>query len=208
MSKNQERTPSSIEGALAERIGLERAKRDWSYERLSKELAATGCKVAASSLHKIERGTPRRPISVDELFAFARVFDMDVLALAEPVAVRNRERVERLFARHARDAEEMVELRQEASESTKQLLAAAHEVPKSDLDDIVTDWIENARYTKGRFENEDELKKGLLRFLSGMSPASPFDDAINSNVLRVPNYRYHTDPTSDEVGIRIQEPPR
>jgi transcriptional regulator with XRE-family HTH domain len=206
MSKSQSEPSPTIEGALADRIDLLRTERGWSYERLSKELATLGCRVAASSLHKIERGTPRRPISVNELFALAAVFGMDVLAFAEPATIRNRERVKRLFDRHARDAEDMVKSRQAAHETVEALLAAAQQVDDSDLREIVSHWIQNAALSRGGFEDEDAFEDDLFRFLRHGATPSPFDAAINSDSRRVPGYKYHVMPGGDDdIGIRIQD---
>lgn len=208
MNKSQSEPSPTIEGALADRIGLLRTERGWSYERLSKELATLGCRVAISSLHKIERGTPRRPISVNELFAFAAVFKMDVLALAEPLAIRNRARVKRLLDRHARDAEDMVDWRQAARETVEALLATTQHVDDDVLREIVSHWIQNAALSRGRFEDEDAFEDDLFRFLRHGATPSPFDAAINSDSRRVPGYKYYLEPGGDDdIGIRIQEPP-
>jgi transcriptional regulator with XRE-family HTH domain len=206
VNKSQSEPSPTIEGALADRIGLLRTERGWSYERLSKELAILGCRVAISSLHKIERGTPRRPISVDELFALAAVFKMDVLSLAEPLAIRDRARVKRLLDRYARDVEEMVDWRQDAHETVEALLAAAKHVDDDVLRKIVSDWTKFAALTRGRFEDEHAFEDDLFRFLRHGATPSPFDAAINSDSRRVPGYKYHLEPGGDDdIGIRIQE---
>ncbi len=70
---------------LARRITFEREARGWSYDGTAKRLADAGCPIQASAIFKIEKGQPRRRISVDELVAFARVFEVDVNELLVPV---------------------------------------------------------------------------------------------------------------------------
>lgn len=66
-------TAKTIEN-IRETLGL-------SYGELSKRMADAGCPMDKSSLQKIEKGTPRRKISVNELVAFAEVFDVPVTYL-------------------------------------------------------------------------------------------------------------------------------
>ncbi|BAS16542.1 hypothetical protein AHiyo8_48450 [Arthrobacter sp. Hiyo8] len=66
---------------VAERVEELRLKEGWSYADLSQRMAAVGCAIERSSLQKIERGTPRRKITVNELVAFAAVFGIDVTDL-------------------------------------------------------------------------------------------------------------------------------
>lgn len=66
------------EAGLARRIAHEREVRGWSYEGLAKRLTDVGCAIQGSAIYKIERGTPRRRITVDELVGFSQVFDIDV----------------------------------------------------------------------------------------------------------------------------------
>jgi transcriptional regulator with XRE-family HTH domain len=69
------------EPQLAERIGYERERRGWSYEQLAKRMTDVGCPMNQSAIYKIEKATPRRRITVDELLAFAKVFDTNISAL-------------------------------------------------------------------------------------------------------------------------------
>jgi transcriptional regulator with XRE-family HTH domain len=73
-----------IEDELVIKIGTLRRRRDWSYEELARRMDAQGCPMSASSLHRIEQGNPRRPVSVDELVAFSRVFETPVDVLIAP----------------------------------------------------------------------------------------------------------------------------
>jgi transcriptional regulator with XRE-family HTH domain len=63
---------------LAHRIKLEREKRGWTYEGLAQRMTDVGCPINQSALYKVEQAQPRRRITVDELVALARVFDIPV----------------------------------------------------------------------------------------------------------------------------------
>lgn len=52
-----------------------------SYGELAKRMGQVGCPMDKSSLQKIEKGSPRRKISVNELVAFAEVFNVPVTSL-------------------------------------------------------------------------------------------------------------------------------
>lgn len=82
---------------LAERIRWERESRGWSYEALAQQMTDKGCPINASSLYKIEKGSPRpRKISVDELVALSQVFDISVEDLLVPVEVMRNEQAKEL----------------------------------------------------------------------------------------------------------------
>ena len=79
------------EDNLARRITYEREQRGWSYAGLAQRMTAQGCAIDQSALYKIEKGAPRRRISVDELVAISEVFALpmtELLAPAELVAKR------------------------------------------------------------------------------------------------------------------------
>ncbi len=79
--------PRSIasESALAERITYEREKHGWSYAGLAQRMTEVGCPIDQSAIYKIEKGQPaRRRISVDELVALARVFELGLDDLLVP----------------------------------------------------------------------------------------------------------------------------
>lgn len=195
--------------ALAERVRLERMERSWSYERLSKELAGFHCKVAASSLHKIERGAPRRSISVDELFALADVFDTDVLELAQPASVHFAERARKLLERHSRSAEMFVDSRREDRKTVSDLREASRHLDEAARERVARDWVKDASRRLGRFEDSKAFEAELTGFLDPDSlSASPFAAAIDGDATRVPGYNYVIPPgNEDDIGIRMQEPP-
>jgi len=78
--------PRSIasEQSLARRVAHERETRGMSYEGLAARMTKAGCPIQASALYKIEKSTPPRRITVDELVALAQVFDLSVENLLLP----------------------------------------------------------------------------------------------------------------------------
>lgn len=87
------------EASLAERIAFEREQRGWTYEGLAKRMTEVGCAMNLSGLYKIEKGEPRRRITVDELVALSLVFDVPVEELLlPPVVAHSKEAAERLIA--------------------------------------------------------------------------------------------------------------
>lgn len=75
---------------LARRIELERTRRGWSYEGLAKRVTDAGCPIQPSAIHKIEKGSPRRRITVDEAIAYALVFEIPVDNLLVPPNVASK----------------------------------------------------------------------------------------------------------------------
>jgi transcriptional regulator with XRE-family HTH domain len=64
------------EANLAKRIAYERHQRELSYEGLASLMTEQGCAIQGSAIYKIEKGDPPRRVTVDELVALARVFDV------------------------------------------------------------------------------------------------------------------------------------
>lgn len=83
---NPERSLQS-EAALARRVKWERERRNWTFEGLAKRMTDAGCPIQGSAIYKIEKGDPPRRITVDELVAFGKVFDLDVPELLLPPEV-------------------------------------------------------------------------------------------------------------------------
>ena len=92
--------PRSIGGEanLAERIAYERDKiRGWSYETLARKMTAAGCSIQGSAIFKIEKGTPRRRVTVDELIALSTVFGVSIEELLKPMELLRQERAQVLL---------------------------------------------------------------------------------------------------------------
>lgn len=75
------------EDNLAERIAYERESLGLSYEALAKKMTEAGCAIQGSAIYKIEKGNPRRRVTVDELIALADVFEVEIQELLTPMAV-------------------------------------------------------------------------------------------------------------------------
>lgn len=92
---NQPRAIAS-EQTVARRVAAEREERGMSYDGLASRMTAAGCAINASALYKIEKGSPPRRITVDELVAFSRVFETTVADLITSSETRVGERVREL----------------------------------------------------------------------------------------------------------------
>ncbi len=92
-------TARSLENTqnLARRIRIEREERGMSYETLAKCMTTAGCLTYPSQIHKSEKGTPLRNVTISELVAYAEVFGTSIDDLLMPVEVRNRRRVQELL---------------------------------------------------------------------------------------------------------------
>lgn len=75
MPKQTPGRDTQTEDVIADRIREERKARGWSYDVLSQKMAEKGCPIQPTALHRIEQGTPRRRIVVNELVAFVSVFE-------------------------------------------------------------------------------------------------------------------------------------
>jgi transcriptional regulator with XRE-family HTH domain len=75
----------NIEASLARRIAWERDNRGWTNEGLARRMADAGCHIQHTAIYKIEKGDPPRRVTVNELVAFARAFDLDVPDLLQPI---------------------------------------------------------------------------------------------------------------------------
>jgi len=104
--------PRSIasEDHLARRIAYERERHGWSYAGLAQRLTAVGCAIDGSALYKIEKGSPRRRISVDELVALSDVFGVPVAELLVPPELHAERRVLEALEEYRRLASQMTEL--------------------------------------------------------------------------------------------------
>jgi transcriptional regulator with XRE-family HTH domain len=65
---------AGAEDMVARRVAYERARRKWSREDLARRMTDAGTPVNQSAIYKIEQGSPRRTISLDEAHALADVF--------------------------------------------------------------------------------------------------------------------------------------
>lgn len=84
MPKIVRERPVKFEEVVADRVHVERLRRGWSYETMAKLMTEAGCPIHHSGLYRIEAGSPRRRITVDEMVGFAHVLDMSFEQLLTP----------------------------------------------------------------------------------------------------------------------------
>ncbi len=113
--------PRSLAGEdhVAERVAYEREARGWSYETLAKRMTEAGVPMNQSAIQKIEKGNPRRRITVDELLGFAKVFGTNVSDLLLNRAIGEDAHAAQLFQRWKRAEEEVKEARLRADVALK-----------------------------------------------------------------------------------------
>lgn len=97
MSKTNDR-PRGPEADVAARVALERQRRSLSAAELARRMTRAGCAMNQSAIHRIEQYDPPRRITVDELVAFAKVFDLAISDLLEPPYAAHSREVVSLFA--------------------------------------------------------------------------------------------------------------
>jgi transcriptional regulator with XRE-family HTH domain len=116
---------------LAARVGKEREQRGWSYEGLAERMALAGCPIQASGIYKIEKADPPRRITVDELVAFSKVFELPVAALlADPELGAPAEAV-RLFDLYVSQLRHQQRAHREIAETLDELGAVLDDHPSA-----------------------------------------------------------------------------
>ncbi len=204
MTRNQQRR-IGIERDLAARIAYEREERGWSYDVLAKRLTDVGCSIAASSVHKIEKGEPPRRISVDELYALSKVFDIPVDDLATPPVAYRAQHGDRLLDDYFDAVDRLVEFRVDTLEAGENVIDYAKTLTRAEVEEIVRTWVDRQEREHGPLIDPESLHVALLRFITVEGAASPFADAISGGALRVPGYEYHS-PSDDPDGPGIRIP--
>lgn len=109
---NRNRTIAT-EQALARRIAYERDKRGMTYDGLASLMTAAGCPIQASALYKIEKADPPRRITVDELVALSRVFEIPVGRLLLPPEVAASKEATALWEKYEQATERYLSARAE-----------------------------------------------------------------------------------------------
>src|SRR2546423_344914 len=64
------------ESNVARRVSYERDRRGLNYEALARAMTEAGCPIRGTAIRRIEDG--ERKVTVDELIAFAEVFDTSI----------------------------------------------------------------------------------------------------------------------------------
>ena len=137
--------PIASEDALARRIAFERSRRDMTYEGLAKRMTDAGCAIQPSAIYKIEKAEPRRRITVDELVAFAEVFDLTLDNLLLPPEIAFSEEAQRLvkeWQAARREISDVIERHGDALVSLAEF-SAQHQVP--DMQPVLLAHLEDSR---------------------------------------------------------------
>ena len=156
------------EDNLARRIAYERERRGWSYETLALLVTEAGCPVAGSALHRVEKGSPRRRITVDELLALSEVFDLPLHDLLTPVELVRKKRAREVVETIKRTEEELLA-------ATERYLAAWTE-----LWGLAAEDLELHEYAWNHLAGGGEPVEGVPRFaeVEGANvETSAFDEA-------------------------------
>jgi transcriptional regulator with XRE-family HTH domain len=115
------------EDNLAERVRLEREARGWSTGALAERMTKAGYPMNQSAIWRIESGTPRRRINLDEGIGFAEVFATSLEDLLSPPQLAMHSRVKELIqeVRQAFDdyLDRHPEVREEAEGAINQAMA-------------------------------------------------------------------------------------
>jgi transcriptional regulator with XRE-family HTH domain len=118
---------------LARRIEHERTTKGWSYESLAKRMEEAGVKIHPSAIYKIEKGEPRRRVTVNEFRAFAQVFDIPMDQMLVPEGVWSTGLALELFTAYL-NAVEMLRLMWERQDTAEyELRKALTVMPRSAL---------------------------------------------------------------------------
>lgn len=72
------------EDNAAARVALEREVRGWSTTELAARMTKAGVPLNQTAVWRIENGSPRRKITLDEALGFARVFELSLEELMAP----------------------------------------------------------------------------------------------------------------------------
>ncbi len=149
------------EEALADRVAYERERRGWSYEGLAKRMTDVGCAINQSAIYKIEKGQPRRRITVDELVALQRVLEIpfDLLLLPPELAATQQ------LAELLRDWEKADASAQAADQALHETFQRLHAYvhANSDVTGGLPDLIRQLAERRFGAERRDEESDRLLR---------------------------------------------
>jgi transcriptional regulator with XRE-family HTH domain len=152
---------------VARRIAHEREARAWSYAGLAERMSRAGCAIDASAIFKIEKGEPRRRITVDEMVAFAEVFGVPVDELLLPM--------EQVLDRAQREAARRIE------RASRDLRAAADKLRAAFAEAEILEHSSPAfpvgpRYTQTMLEHARA---------QGVTDAADLDDSLSAFILAI-----------------------
>lgn len=181
---NPNRTLQS-EVNLARRIAHERERLGWTYEGTAKRLTDVGCPIQPSAIYKIEKSDPPRRISVDELVAFAKVFEVSVEELLLPVEVAEVRALAELFLAwdKARQASALAKVQEEeALAAVRQFVAERGDEMTKNLHAMVEIWV------KGWVEDDAAAPTATAYWMFHIDPSprwsTELDDLLDRRAER------------------------
>lgn len=172
------------ESALAARVAAEREKRGWTYEGLAVRMGQAGCPINQSGLYKIEKGEPRRRITVDELVAFSEVFQVPVdQLLLPPDLALSREAAVLLIAWYNAQSAEV-----RAKADTESALASLkeHVAQHPEIVDRVEEQVAKLRvHYYGPQNSEFSTALDLLAILDDSDRREPHRETVRTEMDRI-----------------------
>jgi transcriptional regulator with XRE-family HTH domain len=173
------RRTKTNERNIAARVTHEREDRGWTYDELSKRMTDAGCSVAVSSLNRLERGNPPRRISVDELFAFAEVFDLSIFDMMEPPETYRQAYLLAWLDEYTAATDKIVHARIDALRIEATRVERTRGFTPEEVSDGVNAW------ANGQMLDRD-VAHALTAFVTGESNVSPYAPAIAGSATSVP----------------------
>lgn len=133
----------ATEAALARRISYERERRGMTPAGLAARMEAVGCPINASAIYKIERWDPPRRITVDELVALSRVFEIAMPELLMPPEVAARRELVDLMKAWSAAREALRPIAAEERGLWHKLVEYVGSDPEvaPHLEGVITDWV-------------------------------------------------------------------
>lgn len=138
--------PGTIRGEehVARRIAMERELRGWSYDKLAFQLTSAGRPTDQATVYKMEKGKPRRKVTVDELVAFSDIFGLSVDQLLSDPDVAAETHALRDFERYVRASQAAAAAVAKANEAADRVLRS---VEQSKRAEAVVRAVVKERYT-------------------------------------------------------------
>lgn len=148
----------AAEQYLARRIKDERAARGWTLESVAARMKIEGCDIHSSAIYKIETANPPRRITVDELVAFSRVFDIPLDDLLSDPVLATQKHVASLLEHYRKLGSQVSELRRQQRQLTDemhdvqaQVIAEAKDpAVKAAVEAVVAAWLPDDNPNKRR----------------------------------------------------------
>lgn len=182
MPRPNQRREVQSELYLSRRIAHEREKQRMTYEGLAQRMTEYGCGIDQSAIYKIEKGKPRRRITVNELVAFAAVLQVPIEDLVLPAEIAAQSAFRDTWDELQRNREQMAAIWADVNEKIAPMMER------------------NATLTKRLGELAEEnpsVRDALPDLVAGMSSVheSKLDTVVNSYEQLLDHF---ADPTNRE----------